>query len=1117
MRGRRATARSSPGRRSWPGLLGLGLDEIVRRAERARRRRNRIFGALAGVFLLLAVAATGSAVYAWQQLKTNEAFLNATLQTATEIVNTAVAQAEKYNVPRTATLDLLARAEVLFDNMAQYGRATPELRYRKASMLIEFARNYEVLGDTGKQLARASEAHRLLAGLAAEKPDDLAYQRELSVALHAVGNVLRARGQLEEALASYRASLVIRERLAAADPSNATWQRDLSWAHNNLGDALEGQGKLDAALASYRKSLAICETMAAAEPNDAVWQRSLSMALGRIADVLYAQGKLDEALAGYRAVHDRLAAAEAGNVSWLRERSVALGKIGDVLRDQDKLDEALASYRASQAIDQRLIAIDPSNVGWQHDLSSSHERIGNVLRVQWEFAGALREYEAKRAIMTRLTATDPGNAGFQRDLSVANHKIGDVLRYQGKLDQALATYRETLVIDERLAAADPSNAEWQRDLSVAYERIGAVLRAQRKFDDALTSYRASLAIRERIARANPINSKWQRDYAVGHAWLGLTYRDMRKFDEALSEFRQGRQIMAALVERAPGFPQWEKELASFERDVAAHGAAAAVGTEVTRGPARFPYAPNSSFVMAGLVPAIHVLLDAQRKTWMPGTRPGMTAERLERSKRETVLVYKMNRLKSAFLAEVADVLVHIGGVDLDVVAAAVGRRERNLVEHALHHGVQPPRPDVLDRGIDRDRHVRDGVDRIRRELERHALGLHQRHVLLDQRGLGLGQDPAEIVARERAQLDPDRQPALQLRQQVRRLREMERARGDEQDVVGLHRSMLGRDRGALDQREEIALHALARHVGAVAAFAAGDLVDLVEEHDAVLLDRLDRFQHHLVGVEQLVGFLGDQDLVGLRDRHAPRLGAAAAELAEDVADRDRAHLGARHAGDLEHRHAAATGLHLDLDLLVVHFAGTQPLAKDLLGRGAGVLADQRVDHAVLGGLLGARLHVLALAFAGQRDRDLDEVAHDLLDVAPHIADLGELGGLDLEERGARELGEPARDLGLAHTGRADHQDVLGQHLLAQLVVELQPPPAVAQRDRDRALGVGLADDETVELGDDFAGGEVGHRVTGTFWRISRKSGHRFSEKDMRTLRLYGRGAIACHALMASDG
>src|SRR5262249_27858193 len=58
------------------------------------------------------------------------------------------------------------------------------------------------------------------------------------------------------------------------------------------------------------------------------------------------------------------------------------------------------------------------------------------------------------------------------------------------------------------------------------------------------------------------------------------------------------------------------------------------------------------------------------------------------------------------------------------------------------------------------------------------------------------------------------------------------------------------------------------------------------------------------------------------------------------------------------------------------------------------------------------------------------------------------------------------------------------HLLAQLVVELQAAPAVAQRDRDRALGVALADDEAVELGDDLAGGEVGHAAGTTGGRRS---------------------------------
>jgi hypothetical protein len=187
------------------GLTGLAVDDLFRRAERARRRRHRFWGALAGLILLLAIMASGSAVYAWQQLKTNEAFLNATLERATEIVNTAVAQAEKYNVPRTATLDLLVRAEGLFDDMARLGRPTPELRYRKAKMLIEFAHNYAILGDTTRQRARAEDAYRLLAGLAAEKPEDTTYQRTLSLAYTEVGDVLVAQGQLEEALASYRA------------------------------------------------------------------------------------------------------------------------------------------------------------------------------------------------------------------------------------------------------------------------------------------------------------------------------------------------------------------------------------------------------------------------------------------------------------------------------------------------------------------------------------------------------------------------------------------------------------------------------------------------------------------------------------------------------------------------------------------------------------------------------------------------------------------------------------------------------------------------------------------------------------------------------------------------
>ena len=48
---------------------------------------------------------------------------------------------------------------------------------------------------------------------------------------------------------------------------------------------------------------------------------------------------------------------------------------------------------------------------------------------------------------------------------------------------------------------------------------------------------------------------------------------------------------------------------------------------------------------------------------------------------------------------------------------------------------------------------------------------------------------------------------LELREEVRRLGEVEGARAHEEDVVGLHVAELGRDGRALDEREEVPLHA----------------------------------------------------------------------------------------------------------------------------------------------------------------------------------------------------------------------------------------------------------------------------------------------------------------------
>ena len=132
---------------------------------------------------------------------------------------------------------------------------------------------------------------------------------------------------------------------------------------------------------------------------------------------------------------------------------------------------------------------------------------------------------------------------------------------------------------------------------------------------------------------------------------------------------------------------------------------------------------------------------------------------------------------------------------------------------------------------------------------------------------------------------------------------------------------------------------------------------------------------------------------------------------------------------------------------------------------------EQVEQALFGVHLGFVGNVFQLFLAHHVDGDLDQVANHRLHVASHIADFGKLRGLDLHEGRVRKLGQAARDLGFAHAGGADHDDVLGDDLFGQLGGKLLAAHAIAQRDSDGALRLVLAYNIFVELADDLARGK----------------------------------------------
>jgi tetratricopeptide (TPR) repeat protein len=545
------------------GLTGIGSDEILHLAERTRRRRNRFRGALVGIFLLAAVAAGGSAVYAWQQLKTNEAFLDTTLKRVTEIVNVAVVQADKYSMSRAATLAFLGYAESLLNNVTRQGRQTPELNYRRAWMLVQFARNYQILGDVGQQYTRATEAHRLLVGLAAEKLNDTDYQRDLSIACNDVGDVLAAQRSLGEALDSYRNGLAIRTRLAKANPTKLGWLRDLSISYDKIGDVLVAQGNLADALQSFGDGLAVKEQLAKADPANTSLQRELSMSHNKIGDVLVALDNLAEALKSYHsdlAVRQQLAEFEPTNSGWQRDLSASYDKIGYLLMAQGNFANALKSFGDGLSIRERLAKADPTNAGWQRDLWMSYNKVGDALRHQSSLAEALKFFRDGLAVGERLAKGDPANTSWQRHLWMTYNEVGDALVLQGNLAEALISFREGLAAGERLANADPTNASWQRDLWMSYNKLGDALVHQGNLAEALKSFRDGLAIGQRLAAVDSRNAVWQRNLSVSYDKIGEVLVAQGNPGEALNFFREGLAAGERLAKADAANAGWQRDL-----------------------------------------------------------------------------------------------------------------------------------------------------------------------------------------------------------------------------------------------------------------------------------------------------------------------------------------------------------------------------------------------------------------------------------------------------------------------------------------------------------------------------------------------------------------------------
>jgi len=269
----------------------------------------------------------------------------------------------------------------------------------------------------------------------------------------------------------------------------------------------------------------------------------------------------------------------------------------------------------------------------------------------------------------------------------------------------------------------------------------------------------------------------------------------------------------------------------------------------------------------------------------------------------------------------------------------------------------------------------------------------------------------------------------------------------------------------------------------MSTLASGDLVDLVQKHDAARLHSLHGRAVDRVHVDQAAFFFLHQVVECVADLHLALLGAAPEYVGQHVLEVHLHVLKVLVRDDAELRRIALT--HVDFHHAVVQLAFAELLAQFFPGalmtlrtrqlplpvlrrRRGRQRRQQDIEQALFGVHLRLVFHFFQALFAHHVDRYLHQVPDHRFHIAPNISHLGKFRGLHLQKRRIGQLRQAARNLRFAHARGPDHDDVLGHDVVGHVGGQLLPALTIAQRDRHCALGSALAHHVLVKLSHNLA-------------------------------------------------
>jgi serine/threonine protein kinase/tetratricopeptide (TPR) repeat protein len=446
-----------------------------------------------------------------------------------------------------------------------------DVRRLANSLIFEIHDSIETMpGATPTRKLLLERALEYLDSLAKESSGDVSLQRELAAAYLRIGSLqgstLEASlGQSNDALASLKKAVAIRQAVVTAGPNNASDQLDLAIACHSLARMMDSAGQPGAreqadealaitgrlvkagntslellreraieyellsdlqngaaepasALDSIKKSLAITQELLQANPQDRRLQRGVAIGNVKVANWLVEMGSRAEALQFFQSGLDLFTSLVKDQTDARSRRELAVATVfqANALRMNGDTAGALAAHEHALTIIEPMAGEDPQNVTLQLDRAGTYSSIGTDLMMIGRYVEAQARLRRAIQVFEEVLARNHSDQAAPHYIGTSEICLGEALAKTGKTQEALETYQKGITRLDSLGHDDP---DIQSEAATGYVRMGRVLAKLGRTQEAADHYRKALVIAEPLAGAKPPNTRAL--YAIADAYFGM--------------------------------------------------------------------------------------------------------------------------------------------------------------------------------------------------------------------------------------------------------------------------------------------------------------------------------------------------------------------------------------------------------------------------------------------------------------------------------------------------------------------------------------------------------------------------------------------------------------------